>query len=108
MLLMVPYLKGLAQLLLIPLAISGAFMGHMGSGFPMYNAMNADPPHWVIELSGLMTIGMALVLVPASQEVTSRANCRSPRAQSRYAADGIFHSIRKAYNMQANDMRGIG
>ena len=63
MLLMVPYLKGFAQLLLIPLAISGAFMGHMGSGFPMYNAMNADPPHWVIELSGLMTIGMALVLV---------------------------------------------
>jgi hypothetical protein len=63
MLLSAPYLRGVAQLLLVPLAISGAFMGHMGAGFLMYNAMNADVPHWVIELSGVLTVGMALILV---------------------------------------------
>jgi len=58
-----PHLKGLAQLLLVPLAIAGAYMGHMGAGFPMYNAMNADVPSWVIELSGVATVGMALLIV---------------------------------------------
>jgi hypothetical protein len=60
---MVPYLKGIFQLLLIPLAIAGAFMGHMGAGFPMYSAMNSAAPHWLMEASGFATIGMALLLV---------------------------------------------
>jgi hypothetical protein len=59
----IPHLKGLAQLLLVPLAIAGAYMGHMGAGFPMYNAMNAEVPSWVIELSGVATVGMALLIV---------------------------------------------
>ena len=63
MLLSAPYLRGLAQLLLVPMAVSGAFMGHMGAGFPMYNAMNAAVPRWVIELSGVLSVCMALVLV---------------------------------------------
>jgi hypothetical protein len=63
MFIVLPYLKGAAQLLLVPLAVSGAFMGHMGAGFPMYNAMNADLPHWVIELAGASSVGMALVIV---------------------------------------------
>lgn len=63
MLIALPYLKGVAQLLLVPLAISGAYMGHMGAGFPMYTAMNADVPHWVMDLSGVASIGMALLIV---------------------------------------------
>jgi hypothetical protein len=63
MLKMIPYLKGIFQLLLIPLAVAGAFMGHMGAGFPMYNAMNSAAPHWLMEASGLASIGMALLLV---------------------------------------------
>jgi hypothetical protein len=58
-----PYLKGIGQLLLVPLAVSGACMGHMGAGFPMYNLMNTDSPHWAIELSGLASVAMALVIV---------------------------------------------
>lgn len=58
-----PHLKGIAQLLLVPLAVAGAYMGHMGAGFPMYNAMNASLPSWAIELSGIASVGMALVIV---------------------------------------------
>jgi hypothetical protein len=63
MLVALPYLKGAAQLLLVPLAASGAYMGHMGAGFPMYNAMNANVPHWVIDLAGAISIGMAMAII---------------------------------------------
>lgn len=58
-----PHLKGLAQLLLVPLAAAGAHMGHLGAGYPMFNAMNSTLPHWAIELAGLASVGMALVIV---------------------------------------------
>ncbi len=58
-----PHLKGIAQLLLIPLAVAGAYMGHMGAGFPMYNAMNTDWPSWAMELSGVVTVGLALLII---------------------------------------------
>ncbi|MET0986349.1 MAG: hypothetical protein ABW034_13175, partial [Steroidobacteraceae bacterium] len=58
-----PHLKGIAQLLIIPLAIAGAFMGHMGAGFPMYNAMNSTAAPWVIEFSGVASVLMAFVLI---------------------------------------------
>lgn len=63
MLIALPHLKGLAQLLLVPLAVAGAYMGHMGAGFPMYNAMNTDLPNWMMELSGAASVAMALVIV---------------------------------------------
>lgn len=58
-----PHLRGVAQLLLIPLAASGAYMGHMGAGFPMYNLMNTPLPPWAIELSGVASVAMAAVIV---------------------------------------------
>jgi hypothetical protein len=58
-----PHLKKLAKLLIVPLAPAGAFMGHMGAGFPMYNVMNSGAPHWAIQLSGVASVAMALVIV---------------------------------------------
>ncbi|MDB5972344.1 MAG: hypothetical protein JWQ90_4794 [Hydrocarboniphaga sp.] len=58
-----PYLKGLKQLLIVVLGPVGALMGHMGAGFPMYNAMNTDWPHWVIELSGVASVLIAILLI---------------------------------------------
>ncbi|MDB5971496.1 MAG: hypothetical protein JWQ90_3946 [Hydrocarboniphaga sp.] len=58
-----PHLKGWKQILIVPMGPMGALMGHAGAGFPMYNAMNTDWPHWVLELSGVATIAMALLLV---------------------------------------------
>jgi hypothetical protein len=63
MLLALPRLKSVAQLLLIPLAIAGACMGHFGAGFPMYNAMNSTLPAWAIELSGAASVALALMIV---------------------------------------------
>lgn len=59
-----PYLKNrLSQLSILLLAPVGAYMGHMGAGFPMYNAMNSTLPTWAIELSGALSIALALVLI---------------------------------------------
>lgn len=63
MLIALPHLKGLAQLLLVPLAAAGAHMGHLGAGYPMFNAMNSTLPHWAIELAGLASVGMAMVII---------------------------------------------
>jgi hypothetical protein len=59
-----PYLKNLlSQLSILLLAPVGAYMGHMGAGFPMYNAMNSTLPTWAIEISGALSIVLALVLI---------------------------------------------
>jgi hypothetical protein len=59
-----PYLKSLpSQLLILLLAPVGAYMGHMGAGFPMYNAMNSTLPSWAIEVSGALSIFLALVVI---------------------------------------------
>jgi hypothetical protein len=63
MLLALPKLRGTALLLLVPLAVAGAYMGHMGAGFPMYNAMNSGLPVWALELSGAASLAMVLVIV---------------------------------------------
>lgn len=72
MLIALPHLKGLAQLLLIPLAVAGAYMGHMGAGFPMYNMMNTALPGWAIQLSGVASVAMALLIVWISALVLTR------------------------------------
>jgi hypothetical protein len=77
-----PHLKGLAQLLLVPLAIAGAYMGHMGAGFPMYNAMNTSLPAWAIELSGIASVGMALIIIwLCSLVLVQAANANAKPAQ---------------------------
>ena len=59
-----PYLKNpLSQLSILLLAPVGAYMGHMGAGFPMYNAMNSTLPTWAIEISGALSIALALVVI---------------------------------------------
>lgn len=59
-----PYLKSLpSQWMILLLAPVGAYMGHMGAGFPMYNAMNSTLPNWAIEVSGALSIFLALVIV---------------------------------------------
>lgn len=59
-----PYLRNpLSQSLLLLLAPAGAYMGHMGAGFPMYNAMNSTLPNWAIEISGALSIFLALVII---------------------------------------------
>lgn len=62
MLVALPHLRGVGQLWLIPLAVAGAYMGHMGAGFPMYNVMNSAAPGWAIELSGVASVIMAMVV----------------------------------------------
>ena len=57
-----PYLRGVAQILLVPFGVIGVIMGHVGAGLPMYTAMNTDWPDWVIELSGLLAVAFALLL----------------------------------------------
>lgn len=59
-----PHLKNaVSQLALLLLAPMGAYMGHMGAGFPMYNAMNTGWPTWVMEISGALSIALALVSI---------------------------------------------
>ena len=57
-----PILKGWKALLVIPLSAMGAQMGHFGAGFPYYNAVNSAAPIWLIELSGLASVGLALLI----------------------------------------------
>jgi hypothetical protein len=68
-----PYLKNTAsQLALLLLAPMGAYMGHMGAGFPMYNAMNSTWPAWAIEVGGALSIVLALVIIWLSSVVLLR------------------------------------
>ena len=57
-----PILRGWKALLVIPLSAMGAQMGHFGAGFPYYNAVNSAAPIWLIELSGLASVGLALLI----------------------------------------------
>ncbi|MDB5968361.1 MAG: hypothetical protein JWQ90_811 [Hydrocarboniphaga sp.] len=58
-----PSLKGWKQILIVPMGPMGALMGHAGAGFPMYNAMNTDWPHWIIQASGVATVALTLMIV---------------------------------------------
>jgi len=83
MVIALPHLRGVSRLLLPPLAVSGAFMGHMGAGFPMYNAINSDAPHWLMQISGVASIVMALIIVwlctiLLTRNPSGKAGCASP------------------------------
>ena len=58
---LLPELRGIKQALVLVLAPMGAFMGHLGAGFPFYNAINADVSPLVMNLSALFSIGLCLV-----------------------------------------------
>lgn len=73
MFVVLPYLRNfVSQLSLLVLAPIGAYMGHMGAGFPMYNAMNSTLPHWAIEISGALSILFSLVLIWVCSVVLDR------------------------------------
>lgn len=65
MCLMLPYLKGWKQLLIIPLGPMGALMGHLGSGWPMYTVINSDAhsTNLAVQSSGLVTVGLAIFIM---------------------------------------------
>jgi hypothetical protein len=58
-------LRGWKQILLIPLSMSGAIMGHIGAGFPYYSVANSslNTSPLIIQLSGILSIGMGLLIV---------------------------------------------
>lgn len=59
---LLPYLSGFRRLLIPVLGPVGAFMGHMGAGWPMYNVMNSDAPAWVMQGSGVAAIGLSVLI----------------------------------------------
>lgn len=65
MCLLLPYLKGWKQLLIIPLGPIGALMGHLGSGWPMYSIINssAAQSNLLVQLSGVAAIACSLIIM---------------------------------------------
>jgi len=59
---LLPLLSGIKRLLIPALGPVGAYMGHMGAGWPMYNVTNSDAPAWAMQLSGVAAIGLSVVL----------------------------------------------
>ena len=61
-----PKLTGFRQLLVVLLLPSGAFMGHAGSGWPMYNALGTKTETLTSVImygASLLSIGLSLALV---------------------------------------------
>jgi hypothetical protein len=56
-------LRGVGQILLIPLAAVGATMIHVGAGLPMYLALNSALPAWGIQPSAAASVLLACALV---------------------------------------------
>jgi len=56
---LLPHLSGFRRLLIPVLGPVGAYMGHMGAGWPMYNVINSDAPAWAMQCSGVAAIGLS-------------------------------------------------
>lgn len=86
-----PIMKGWKTLLVIPLSAMGAQMGHFGAGFPYYNAVNSAAPVWLIELSGLVSVSLALLIAFLCSRLlatdTSAILARSPAAAMQSARE---------------------
>jgi hypothetical protein len=59
---LLPHLAGFKRLLIPVLGPVGAFMGHMGAGWPMYNVINSAAPWWAMQLSGVAAILLSVVV----------------------------------------------
>lgn len=72
--LMLPVLTGWRQILILVLGPTGSVMGHLGSGWPIYNIMNSTAAEnfWILQLSGLLTISLTLMVVWVSATILSR------------------------------------
>lgn len=71
---MLPQLTGWRQILILVLGPMGAVMGHLGSGWPIYNIMNSTAAEnvWLLQLSGLLTVGLTFMIVWISATILSR------------------------------------
>lgn len=79
-------LRGIGQLLVIPISVMGANMAHFGAGVTYYNAVNSDASFMLIQLAGLASIALAFLIVhicaviivrPQEAEVRARAPASS-------------------------------
>lgn len=72
--LMLPMLTGWRQILILLLGPTGSVMGHLGSGWPIYNIMNSTAAEnfWILQLSGLLTVGLTFLVVWISATLLSR------------------------------------
>ncbi len=59
---LLPYLTGVKRVLIPVLSPVGAYMGHMGAGWPMYNIMNSGASPLVMQLSGVAAILLAVFI----------------------------------------------
>lgn len=63
---LIPKLKGAGQSLVVLLIPSGAFMGHAGSGWPMYNLLGTQTelvPAWLMVAGSFGCVFLSLMLV---------------------------------------------
>src|SRR5690606_19888571 len=74
-------LRGIQLLALIPLAAIGTTMAHMGAGLPTYNVMNTDWPVWAIELAGVGSVLLALLVVWMCTVVIDAIQTSSPASK---------------------------
>lgn len=64
-----PVCTGWRQWLIVPLSPMGAIMGHVGSGFPFYIAANSGGPQWLVELGGVASFALAVLVVSTCASV---------------------------------------
>lgn len=57
-----PKLSGWRQILVIPLSPVGAIMGHLGTGFPFYIASNSKAEQWLVDVAGIASLGLVLLI----------------------------------------------
>ncbi|MBT8339658.1 MAG: hypothetical protein HKP58_07770 [Desulfatitalea sp.] len=75
-----PLMKGWKQLLVIVLSPMGAVMGHFGAGFPFYNATNSTASPLVVNLCGLVSIGLCFLIMMICVNVLVNKNCSYVRS----------------------------
>jgi hypothetical protein len=59
---LLPQLKGARQLMVPLLATMGTLMGHFGTNFVLFNVMNSSAPRAAMEVAGIVTILLSMVM----------------------------------------------
>ena len=74
-------LSGWRALFIIPLTQAGAYMGHLGAGFPYYNVINSSASPAMIQLACVASILLALAFIAAiNQSLSAASSIASPAA----------------------------
>jgi hypothetical protein len=77
-----PICTGWRQWLLVPLSPMGAIMGHVGTGFPFYIAANSPVPQWLVDLGGVASFGLAVLVVGVCAQVLSTEDFPRPNRRN--------------------------